>query len=394
MLRRGCEGHDGARRSRTRSTASAASSSSTSASSRRRPRAGHRAEPRAVRRARRDACSATPTFDEDELARLKRETRGRAHRGARQRSRARDARLPPRALRRPSLRRAARRGTIGERRDAHRERRRAPSTRRTSCSANVVVGFAGRHHATQRQDARRRCSSAAARRDRASPIELPRARRATPGATSSSSTSPSARRRRSSSAASARGRTIDGSRRARRRERGLRRHVHLAPDARGPQRSAAGRTARARASRSTASATRSRCGPSPPATDAAPCLALELELLEDVRRKTAITPTRARVHQELPRPLARVRDRHRAEAPRPGARHRAPRAAGRLPHGLRSTTSHAVTLESANAAVEARLTGEGPRRRRRRHRQRDRSTPVEQGDPGPRRARGHPVRRE
>ena len=233
MLRRGCEGMT-ARADRLRaSTRSAARWRSTRRRPRGHPRAGHRA--------------ATSSPFVDLLARLLSAPavpRGRARAP-------RSARPSPRSSRRatttaPSPRRRFQRTLFaghpygrsagGDHRPGSR-----PSTATTSSGllpahvvrGNLVIGFAGdvtaeRGAAARAAHRRRRARGARASGRRA------RAAGARAGGASSSSTSRSARRRRSSSAPSAPRPHDDDHVAARRGERRLRRHVHLAADARGP----------------------------------------------------------------------------------------------------------------------------------------------------------------
>ena len=144
MLRRGCDGSRRDGRSSARSTASAPSSRSTSRS--RRSRSTRRSSRATSSRSSISVAKilGTPTFAEDELARLQRETRRRARRGARQRSRARADRPSARTLfgGHPYGRTLARHGrrrspTIDAR------RRCARIYARTSSAATSVIGFAG-----------------------------------------------------------------------------------------------------------------------------------------------------------------------------------------------------------------------------------------------------------
>ena len=201
---------------------------------RRHPRAGHRAQPRRRSSSSWRASSATPTFPEDELERLKRETRRRDRRGARQRPRRGAEGAAAHALRgaplRAQLRRARRRRVAGH--------RRATTSRafyaRHFVQGNVVVGIAGD------VDGRR-----ARPRSRAAPRRRPPARRAARRRPVPEPTMRPGRRllvvdkpeRTQTQILVGDARHVAARRRsrpARRRQRRLRRHVHLAPDERGP----------------------------------------------------------------------------------------------------------------------------------------------------------------
>ncbi len=220
---------------------------------------------------------ATPTFPDDELARLLRETRAELHRGARQRSRARRSTFRRTLFAGSPVRAhvAAERSTLG-------------AIDATTCCAhharhyvrqNAVIALAGD------VDRSRPPSASRASLTRA----LPSGRERSPDVLDDPK--PLAGRHLVFVDKPERTQTqiLIGSLgtsahdpdhvAAHRRERRLRRHVHVASHARGARQARLVIRRVARASASIGGATRSRCGRSPPSTDAAACIALELELL-------------------------------------------------------------------------------------------------------------------